>query len=542
LTGPPRPPGDPAQRSRRRRLVLLVALLTGGTLRLLQYAADRSLWLDEALVSESILTRGVGRLLREPLEYGQTAPAGFLLLQKASTALLGTGEHVLRLVPFLAAMAALLLFPALARAFVSRQGWALAVGLLAVAPFAVYYAGEAKPYALDLLAAVVVLLAAARVLRRPDTAALAALAAAGVVALWVSQPAVFVVGGVGVVLGATVLWRGDRAATLRLAAVGALWALAFAPVYAHSVRSLSDPGYMRAFWSSGFPDGPAWWLAAPLRLFRDPFGVFGEDPTPLGAIQQVAAGLLFAAGCAWMVRRGRGDRLALLLAPAALALLAAALRLYPFGGSHTSAGRVLLFLLPALVLLVAGGVAALLRVVPQRASVPVAAVAMAALLASPLHYAAVQVPHLRAEVEPLLAYAADEREEGDLLYVHYTGRAPFRYYAGRYGWTPANSVVGRCSRLEPAGYVRELETLRPRRLWVLFNDDRATATFDDRSLILAALEHRGARVDDQVTIGAALYLYDLTAAPERAGDFRPRLPTFPPDVTLACRGPWAEAG
>lgn len=520
---------------------MLVALLIGALLRIFQYAVNRSLWLDEALLAESVLARGPRTLLLEPLEYGQTAPPGFLLLQELATALLGTGEYALRLVPLIAGLAALFWFPALARRYVSRGAVPLAVLLFALAPFLVYYSSEAKQYSLDALAAVAVLWFAAELRRTPTRRTFAAAAVVGAAAAWVSQPAIFVLAGAGLVLGVEALWKKDRRRIAGLAAVGAAWVAAFAAAYLLSRRSLADPEYMRAFWSAGFPDGAAWWPRAVVRLFREPLGVVGEDPTPLSTMQQWAGVLAFALGAAWMVRRGRGVPLALLLAPAGLALAAAALRLYPFGATYTTSGRLLIFLLPALVLVVAQGVAGAAAAIGGTGGGVAAGALALALLAVPLLYAAAQVPHLRAEVKPVLAYAAENRRPGDLLYVHYAGRAPFRYYAGRYGWTAENSLVGRCAREDPAEYLRELERVDDRRVWALFIDDRATSTHDDRGLILAYLEHRGRRIDDQVSVGAAVYLYDLRAEPARAGRFAPRIPRpSAADPALACRGPWAN--
>jgi hypothetical protein len=416
----------------------------------------------------------------------------------------------------------------------------LAVALFALAPFLVYYSSEAKQYSLDVLAAVAVLWVAAELRRAPSRRAYTIAAVVGALAACVSQPAVFVLAGVGLVLGAEALGKRDRGRIAGIATVGTVWALAFAATYLLSRRSLGDPEYMRAFWSAGFPDGVAWWPRMVARLFREPLGVVGEDPTPLSAIHQWAGVLAFALGTVSMVRRRRSVRLALLLAPAGLALAAAALHLYPFAATYTTSGRVLLFLLPALVLVVAQGVAALPRILGRRAGLAAGAALGLALLASPLLYAAVQVPHLRAEVKPVLAYAAENRQPGDLLYVHYAGRAPFRYYAGRYGWTASNSVVGRCSRLDPGGYLTELEGVRERRLWVLFIDDRATSNHDDRGLILSYLEHRGQRVDDQVSVGAAVYLYDLRVSPARPEPFSARVPTFAAAPALECRGPWTN--
>ncbi|HEX6037319.1 hypothetical protein [Longimicrobium sp.] len=523
--------------ARRRRLLLLVALLVGAALRLLQYGVNRALWLDEALVSLNVLSRDAGTLLTRPLDYGQTAPAGFLLLQKAVTGLLGTGEYALRAVPLVMALAALLWFPRVARRYVTHPALPLAVALFALSPFLVYYASEAKQYAGDVLASVAVLACAAAVLHRATPRALAVFGGVGVLAVWISQPAVFMLAGTGLVLGVDALRRRERGRIAGLATIAIAWMASFAGAYALSRNALADPEFMRAFWRAGFPDGPLWLPRALLRLFREPLGVFGEDPTPLSALQTGAGAVAFVAGAWWMARRRR-TRLALLLAPAAMALAAAALGLYPFGADYTSAGRVLLFLLPSLVLVVAEGTARVGRMIGGSAGGAAAMLLGLVLLAPSLMYAAVQVPHVRAEVKPLLEYAADERQPGDVLYVHYAGRAPFLYYAPRYGFTPADAVVGGCWRQDAGGYLRELERLRGRRVWLLFVDDRALSTTDDRALMLGWLEHFGRRVDDQVSVGAALYLYDLRVAGNSPAPYQARIPVAPVGPEHECRGPW----
>lgn len=531
-------PGDSSP-SRRHALALLTALTAGALLRLLQYAVDRSLWLDEALLSLNILRYTPGELLSRPLDFGQTAPAGFLLLQEAATAALGTSEYALRLVPLLASMAALLWFPRVARQFITRPALPLAVGLFALAPFLVYYSSEAKQYALDVLAALAILACAAAVHRRATRRVLAVFAAVGIAAVWLSQPAVFMLAGTGVVLGIDALRRGERRRAAGLVLVATAWVASFAGAYALSRAGLADAEYMRAFWRAGFPDGPLWLPRAFVGLFREPLGVFGEDPTPLSLLQTWAAALGFGAG-AWWMARARRIRLALLLAPAGMAMLAAALRLYPFGADYTSAGRVLLFLLPSLVLVVAEGTVRLGRAIGGNAGRGAVVLIALALLAPSLMYAAVGVPHLRAEVKPLLEYAAEERQPGDVLYVHYAGRAPFLYYAPRYGFGPGNAIVGRCGRQDPRVYLGEMDALRGRRVWLLFVDDRALSTGDDRALILGALEHAGQRVDDQVSLGAALYLYDLSAPPARPGPYQPRIAPAPSGPAGECRGPWVD--
>ena len=75
-------------------------VVLGLGLRTVQYARNRSLWLDEALLALNILHRSAGGLFKG-LDYHQGAPIGFLLLEKLATKLAGNGELALRAFPFL---------------------------------------------------------------------------------------------------------------------------------------------------------------------------------------------------------------------------------------------------------------------------------------------------------------------------------------------------------------------------------------------------------------------------------------------------------
>lgn len=527
---------------RRRQLIVLVAVLAGALLRVMQYAVNRAIWLDEALIVHNVLGRGF-RGLMDPLELGQTAPYGFLALERAAVELLGSSEYALRLVPLLAGLAALALFPAVARRYVSAPARVVAVAVFALAPFLVYYASEVKQYSLDVLVATVVLWAAAELRdRRPGAAGKAA--AAGVLGVWLSQPAVFMLAGAGLALMHVAVRDGDRRRMAMLAAVGAAWLASFAGSYALSRRSLADPEYMQAFWRHGFmplpPASAADWAWLPerfVRIFREPLGVVGENPFPVLQHLQTAAGVvLFAAGVAWMFRR-RPLRLAVAGLPLVLMVAASAVRAYPFAGDYLTSGRVLVFLLPSLALVLGEGAARVWRAAPAGRAAAGGAVAL--LLVPSLVYATVSVPHARAEIKPLLEYSAEQRRPGDLLYVYYNARTQYRYYAPRYGWTDAGTVMGICARLRPEGYIGDMMRLRGRpRVWLLFVDGEGVDEFDERGLMLSVLDHVGRRLDDQVSVGASLYLYDLTPRAPEPPPFRAQVPTFAPDPALDCRGPW----
>jgi len=347
------------------------------------------------------------------------------------------------------------------------------------------------------------------------------------------------------VLGLRALRRRDRGALLRLAGIAAAWVASFAGAYLVSRHQLEAPAYMQSFWQAGFwPLVPRtaqeWtWLPRMLaRAFREPMGIMGEDGSALSTVAAAGAIAAFLAGCAWMGRRRR-LRLALLLAPAGFALAASAARVYPFGNDFLSGGRVLVFLLPSLAFVMAEGIAALPRMVRGTAGRGLMAAAAVLALLPAGAYAALSVPHLRAEVKTLLEWANEERRPGDLMYVYYNGQPVFEYYAPRYGWDRSNTVAGACARFQPGRYLPDLARLRGRpRVWFLFVEGTPIHDFDEKAFMLRFLDHIGRRIDDRVSVGASIYLYDLREENLKPGPFREQVPRMPAVPALDCRGPW----
>jgi len=89
---------------------LTALVLIGIILRLWAYLADTALYLDEILLSYSILDLPLVDLLTRPLPLDQVAPLGFLLVERCSVTVFGHNELALRLFPFVCAIVSLLLF------------------------------------------------------------------------------------------------------------------------------------------------------------------------------------------------------------------------------------------------------------------------------------------------------------------------------------------------------------------------------------------------------------------------------------------------
>ena len=497
---------------------LALLLLTGSALRIVPFLLDRSLWLDEAKLALNVVERSPAQLFR-PLDYEQAAPVGFLLLEKGSVAVFGEGERALRLVPLLGGLGALGSFFFVVRRWLSPAESLLALALLALAQPLVYYATEVKQYSTDVLVALALLWAAGRALDAGPPA-LWLLVPAGVIGVWLSHPAVFVAAGVGLTLVLSAWLGGDRRKATLFATAVAAWTASFLVHYALVLRRSDPTGFLVRFWADGFPPLPPRSLAEllwPVRTFFD----FFVDPAGLGLAGLAAAA--FAMGC-W--RYGRSDPrvLALLLSPGLFTLLAALLRLYPFPTSRSLdayplPGRVVLFLVPSAVILVAAGLGGVARAADRDRQV--LAGAMAGFLFVSLAVDAVTRPAYRIrlnEIRPLVAAIAREGHAGDTLALNVRAMPVFRYYVRRYesgaGFVAGLAIVELPGTNRWNLYERQLGAIpEGARVWVLYAHYPTWRSEQDEAFVLHVLARRGRLARGMILPGASLHLFDPGPAP-----------------------------
>lgn len=186
--------------------------------------ASKSFWHDEAFTAAMVhlpfdrfVEVAVGRELNQALYY---------LVLRPWSAVFGTGEAALRSLSVLGAMATVALVAVLGRRLVGERAGLLAGVVLAVNPFFVEYAQEARSYTLTLAVLAGTGIALCRALERPSAGRLAVYAAVAALSVYVHFFAGLVV--VAQVLGVVVArlpWR-------RLVPAWVGIAVAFAPVLA----------------------------------------------------------------------------------------------------------------------------------------------------------------------------------------------------------------------------------------------------------------------------------------------------------------------
>ena len=519
-------------------MALIALVILGAALRIYAYAGNPSLWLDEAALAQNIIGRSFTGLLA-PLDRQQVAPLGFLWLEKAAVSLFGSGEYALRLVPLLASLAALPLFALVARRLLAPIAALFALALFATATPLLYFAAEMKQYSLDVavvLALLVFALAKTKVadgepcIRAISTRRLTALAIAGIVAPWLSQPSIFVLGGVALYLAEPYFRSGSaerRGAARSLTPVYLLWALSGGASILRSLSEVSpaDRADLERFWEHGFLPVSRGVVASAHWLGTTTHDVFGWLFPPVVAVGVI---VLFVLGIVALVRRRDGSA-TLFLAPLALALVASALQLYPVSF------RLLLFTTPSLLVTTGAGAAWMLtlahslgagrasgedapplaagRASPLASAATLGVTLALALMAARSAMTMVEIPFYREELRPIVHYLAQHREDDDAIFVYYASAPAFEYYAARDGIPRSAFRVGSCSRDDWRRYVSEVAELRGRpRVWFALSHPFNKSGIREDSLFLQYFATVGKRIDSASAVGAELSLYDLSDA------------------------------
>lgn len=392
-----------------------LAVSLGAALRLRQYLHARPRWLDEAMLANNILARPFTSLLH-PLGSDQTAPVPFLWAVKLSADLLGTGELVLRLVPFLGGVLLLVLLLPFVRRLLPPREATLALWVAALSPALIYYGNELKPYGIDALWSVALGLLTLRVIDAPTLLRRwGVLFAAGALAAVALSPAPFVLAGVGLALIASPAVRESGPMRRRLAGMIVVWGVLFGVTYLEVYRAAALNSYMQRFWIPYFlsPALPHLGTKIYNALATSSQAFFTAE----GGLWRIWAScvlfipIVFGGVRLW--RQGLVARLLLLATPLLLAILASVVRRSPVSP------RLLLFALPGLCILLASGLGGFADRLDRWARLPWYATLAVGLLLLPLLDAGRTVlePLERESVRGLIQQFIREHHSGATVYL-----------------------------------------------------------------------------------------------------------------------------
>lgn len=416
------------------------------------YGIERSLWLDEAWVANSVNASTLAGMFYYP-NWLQTSPPLFLLLARASVSLFGLSTVALRTVPLLLSLVAVSAMLAVSRRVVSPPFAVLATAILAFHPTVVEYFRSFKQYGGEVAATAAVLWAAVAYLQSPERRQFYVLLGVTVAAMTLSYPTVFLLPGVVIAVA-----FGDRARSITLAGIGGA---VLAVLYWWLIRPNYTPT-LRAYWMGD----PEIWLAP-------------------GMIAAVAFCILVAARIAWAsINRNltwRDWTLIVLLAPCVLLFASELLGWYP------ASPRTHLFVRPCFALLLIMNAEDLARLTKWKLQ------AVVVLAAAAVVFLGVRKQFHEGRFQPeedmagAVRYLRKNVAPSDLVLVHASLREGFLLYTAIEGWAGPPVIYGDtgwpcCPRGKQAGpnastpedVLRDLDAKVPRdfrgRVWLFYTD------------------------------------------------------------------------
>jgi hypothetical protein len=437
---------------------LIAILIFGVVVRGRQYLTNRSFWLDEAFLANNFKTRGFLQLL-EPLDNKQVAPIGFLWAEKLMANIFGLNEYALRLIPFLASIAAIYILYDLARVLISKR-WGLIIAFAFTLPLTItYYASELKQYMTDLFIALLLFWTFYRfVFRKQNAWAVIALGVVGAVSIWFSNVTPIILLSLGFALWIPMLNQFDLRKFLMLISCNLLWLISFYIYYTNFIESNPHRAGMMRYWASSFmPHQPTeaieWLINAFEALFK--------NATSSSVVSDLS-GALFLIGVISIVIRKSKWHFTYLLMPIVIHLVLSYFQMYPFSG------RLVLYLIPLLILFEFIGIAFIVSFFKRKKFVFLL-ISMALLIPTLLKTSKYFVrPNIREDIKPVLQYVSNHMQPDDLVYIYFGGHAAFKFYKEDYFTEADHCIVGAVSSDDYDKFLKEFDGLK-NRVWIVFS-------------------------------------------------------------------------
>jgi hypothetical protein len=319
----------------------------GAALLIYQWAGARPLWLDEEMIAVNLRDRTFAELTGT-LWLGQTAPLGWLFVQRGVLLTLGTSELALRAVPVLFGIATVATAVWVGHRWMRPIAAAVFVLLCSLAQWISFYYLELKQYSADtfwglFLPALAIWALEPEENGRTRTRRIVTWWLATAIGQWFSNGALLVAPACVMVMIVVLLHRNGWRAASQFAVIGVSWLVSFGLNYALTLRHNLTNRYLQEYWAFAMAPasesalGRLQWLAAQM-------GPFASKP---GGTELWILFWLLVAGGILLTARSRPAFAVLIAAVPLSAFALAGLRIVPL---HE---RLSLWVVPALYLAVA---------------------------------------------------------------------------------------------------------------------------------------------------------------------------------------------
>jgi hypothetical protein len=464
--------------------LLLMGIILAG----IQFIYGRSLWLDEISLANNILHKDFFALLL-PLDTNQVAPILFLWLEKAFSILIPNSDYSLRIFPFFLYLAVLFLFYKLmCRRFENTYIQSFCLALFIFNANLLNYSNEVKQYIGDVF--VVVLFLYYHL---------------GVFAIFISNIAILILATIGLdTVYKHILNRKNpnSAFPKAMLGVGAVWIATFALYFYSFVYEHPTTAAMREFWANEgafLPNNP--FSFAFFDFFRYQIESIFKD---LMSFERIIGFFILLPLFALGLFSKKNTNKMLLTLPFAIHLFLSALKMYPVNG------RLILYIIPLLILLIGEGVAFLIEKLKKNTlfikekPILVSIFPFFILILGGLSAFLHDFPIKRQEIKPCMAFIQQNIAPNDKIYVYTGATAAFRFYTDNKKFTFKNKTVsGNWHSGQIEKYTAEIASLQGD-VWVLFSH----VDGDDEILIYNTFKNQGFFPrKKRIAVGSSVYLY-----------------------------------
>ncbi|OUS02035.1 hypothetical protein A9Q86_05130 [Flavobacteriales bacterium 33_180_T64] len=478
----------------------LIAILgLGIVISIVNFFNLRSLWLDEALLSISIVDRNYAELLL-PLERDQVAPIGFLFIENFFATLFGNTDWSLRIFPFLSFLCSIGLIYKLNKLLFKTSIIALiSAALFCLNTFILYYSIEVKQYMSDTFICLLVLVSALSYFNTKTRVSLIIYTCISFLSVWFSNIAVIMLFAVGLVGVYDIIIKEKLKSLSGLLPIisGLCSFLLYYSlfIYKHPARDA-----MTVYWIDNvgflYQDVFSWEFRYFLRT---------RIQSILYVLLEVGNYWIFTLFflCIGFISNLRHKKaLVLLIAPMCIHLGLSYFKLYPFDR------RLILYLIPLLVTLVAVGIYKTYQFINEKGvKLPVYVL----LIPLIINLVAVikLVPIEKEEIKKSMSYINSNLESDDEIYVYRVSKVSFNFYKEDYNKIAHHKAIfySEVDRENWSNHDIDLENLKPN-VWLVFSHTRTIDkdSFTEKDYILNTLKTKGyIIVDNQEFEGTSVY-------------------------------------
>lgn len=465
---------------------------------IINFIYNRSLWVDEAMISLNIINSSFYDLLK-PLEMNQVAPIGFLLIQKMMAMVFNNQDWSLRIFPLVAYLLSVLLIYKLSFRFFNNEK----ISLLSAAMFSlnllvVYYSTEAKQYSSDIFICLLLIYCTVCLFPFQNKNAVIKLLLLGFVSIWISNIAVIVLFSAG-------LWmfflnlKKQSAQRGVLSLVLLSWLVSFLVYYILFIKNHPSRNDMLVYWGRLYSFMPSNFFSfEPYRFIYLKFYFIFSDILHFKKYSIVFI-LFYFLGLVVSFRKTKFSFL--FIFPFILHFLLSSQHLYPFET------RLILYFIPLIIILLSAGIFYSFQFCSDRIKkIPILVILMPGILN--IYSVFKKTPNQRQEIKQSLNFINQHIDSTQSIFVYERCKAPFLFYKNQYpniNDMQSSVSFGMLDRNDEQKANQSLKNIK-KNTWLLFSNVYEGYRWSDEQYMLDKLKQNGYKIIQQkISVGSSCY-------------------------------------